>query len=449
MPLVDVAVEKWRQWREQVARGEESRKKVFQQIHDEARYKDCEKVAYLLWEADGKPEGNGERYYLEAQRRLKGVRWRLYQLHQPFISLEKKAIEPLDSWADRANIFQFFSKISPILEALGVLAIPFVILAFEFRQERRQQQFEERIISAQADVRQQQAVREYLSQVTTIHLESDQGKKLREDEELQKLLEANTLALFNELSVREDTRQDSNSDTEFDREAIAQDRKGQVVEFLSGLSWINGAEDQEPLLSLSKANLVEADLVEADLEGANLVEADLEKANLFRADLAGADLFRADLAGADLERANLVEADLERANLVEADLERANLFQADLRGADLFRADLRGDNLFRADLFRADLAGADLAGADLFRADLRGADLAGADLAGADLVGVRNLSNIQIKSACNWEQAVYTDAEFDRENWQWIVKDKQANQQRIESIREDKASDLQEPPVCG
>ena len=154
----------------------------------------------------------------------------------------------MDSWADRANIFQFFSKVSPILEALGVLAIPFVILAFEFRQERRQQQFEERIISAQADVRQQQAVREYLSQVTTIHLESEQGKNLRENEKLQKLVEANTLALFNELSIREDTRQDS------------KDRKGQVVEFLSGLNWINGLKNKEPLLSLSQANLVEANL---------------------------------------------------------------------------------------------------------------------------------------------------------------------------------------------
>lgn len=270
MPLIDVAREKWRQWRAEVARGEESRKKIYQQLHDEARHKDCEKTAYLLWEADGKPEGNGDRYYLAAQKRIKGVRWRLYQLHQPFISLEKKVIDLLARWADRANIFQLFSKISPIIEALGVLAIPFVILAFEVRQERRQQQFESRVISAQADVRQQQAVREYLSQVTTIHLESDQGKKLREDGELQKLLEANTLALFNELSVREDTRQDADNDGTLDREAISQDRKGQVVEFLSGLNWINGSEDKEPLLSLSKANLIGADLGIANLSSYSL-----------------------------------------------------------------------------------------------------------------------------------------------------------------------------------
>ena len=48
MPLLDLAIEKWREWRENVARGEESRKRVFQQIHDRSRHKDCEKIAYLL-----------------------------------------------------------------------------------------------------------------------------------------------------------------------------------------------------------------------------------------------------------------------------------------------------------------------------------------------------------------------------------------------------------------
>ena len=77
------------------------------------------------------------------------------------------------------------------------------------------------------------------------------------------MVEANTLALFNELSVREDTRQDS------------KDRKGQVVEFLSGLNWINGLKNKEPLLSLSQANLAEANLYRANLIGANLAEANL------------------------------------------------------------------------------------------------------------------------------------------------------------------------------
>ena len=303
-------------------------------------------------------------------------------------------IERLYSWADN------FSKVSPIIEALGVLAIPFVILAFEFRQAKRQQRFEERVIFTQADVRQQQAVREYLSQIMTIHLESDQGEKLRENKELQKLLEANTHALFNELSVREDSRKDSNGDRVFDSEAIAKDRKGQVVEFLSDLSWIKGTEDKKPLVSLSKANLEGA-----NLEGASLDRVNLSTANLFRADLEGAVLFR------------------------------ANLFRADLK-----EADLKKTNLSRADLKKADLEGA----------DLEGAILEGADLGGAYLNDVKNLSNIQIKLVCDWDQAIYTDATIDKSNlsYKFIPKDKQANQIIIESIRQDNASDPEQPPNC-
>ena len=96
MPLLDLAIEKWRRWRANVARSEESRRNIHKQLQAEARHKDYEKIAYLLWEADGKPENCGDRYYLEAQKRLSGYRWQLYKLHQPFVSLEKKVIEPID-----------------------------------------------------------------------------------------------------------------------------------------------------------------------------------------------------------------------------------------------------------------------------------------------------------------------------------------------------------------
>ena len=383
MPLVDVLAEKWRQWRVEVARGEESRKKVFRQLHDDARHEDCQKVAYHLWETNGKPEGNRDRYYEEAQKQLQGFRWRLYQLHQPFISLEKHVIEPLDRWSDRANIFQFFSKLSPIIEAIGVLAIPFVILIFEFRQENRQQQFEERVISAQADVRQQQAVREYLSQVTTIHLESDQGEKLRGDEELQKLLAANTLALFNELSLREDSRKDANDDTELDLEALKSDRKGQVIEFLSGLGWINGLEEKKPLLSLSGVDLSNSNLERANLWEADLSNSNLERANLWEADLSNSNLEGANLLGAvSLNRAYLSHANLEGVNLEGANLEGVELF-----GANLFRVNLERANLERANLAFTNLLGANLKQANLFGVKMERANLKGANLEGANLEG--------------------------------------------------------------
>jgi uncharacterized protein YjbI with pentapeptide repeats len=143
-------------------------------------------------------------------------------------------------------------------------------------------------------------------------------------------------------------------------------------------------------LSLSKANLREANLRraklikrnlrEADLKGADLREADLRGANLREADLRGADLREADLRGADLR-----EADLRGADLREADLKGANLIGADLKGASLKKANLSYTDLSEADLKETDLTGADLIGTNLIRANLIGANLTRTDLIGADL----------------------------------------------------------------
>jgi uncharacterized protein YjbI with pentapeptide repeats len=225
--------------------------------------------------------------------------------------------------------------------------------------------------------------------------------------------------------------------------------------------------------NLREANLFRANLFRANLREANLREANLREANLFRVNLEGAYLFRANLEGANLEGANLFIANLEGAYLEGANLGGAYLGVADLEGAYLFRANLEGANLFRAYLFRAnleganlsganlsganlsgaDLSGADLSGADLSGADLSGADLSGADLSGADLSGaylyrIKNLTNEEIKSACNWDKAIYSEAEFNRREFKWILIKEQANQEYIQKIRDDKASDPKGSPKC-
>lgn len=366
MPLVDWLEKKLRRWRADIDRSEEARKNVFKNLQAEEKHEDYKRIAFLLWEADGKPENCGDRYYLEARKKLAGFRWRLYQLNKPFIKLEKKIIEPLDSWSDRANIFNFFSKLSPIIEAIGVLAIPFVILLYEGKQEKRQQEFEagqekqqqefeENLILSQAEVRQQQAVRDYLSQVTTIHLESDFGKKLKEDKELQTLLKATTLALFNELSVREDYQKDSKDNVELGFKTVKYDKKGQVIEFLSDLSWIKSFDGENPLLSLSNSNLSNANLNGVNLEGVDLTNAKLEGANL---------------SNTNLERANLDEANLERANL-----EGANLEGAKMKGVNLSKAKMKGVNLIKAKLLGAYLMDTSLEKANLDQANMLGAYL--------------------------------------------------------------------------
>ncbi len=96
---------------------------------------------------------------------------------------------------------------------------------------------------------------------------------------------------------------------------------------------------------------------------------------------------------------------------------------------------------------RLNLSDSNLGGANLGGADLRDANLGGADLGGANLRDAK-ISNKQIKSACFWEQAIYTDAEWNRTERKWIAADEKANQKRIESIKQDKASDPANPPDC-
>ncbi len=75
-------------------------------------------------------------------------------------------------------------------------------------------------------------------------------------------------------------------------------------------------------------------------------------------------------------------------------------------------------------------------------------NFSGANLSGAYLDGTQHLSPQQIKSACYWENAVYSETQFKQDLFQWVVKDKKANQQKIEDLKQDKASDPEEPVDC-
>jgi uncharacterized protein YjbI with pentapeptide repeats len=125
-----------------------------------------------------------------------------------------------------------------------------------------------------------------------------------------------------------------------------------------------------PIVDLSNADLIDADLhltdlIDADLSGTDLIDADLRGANLSGAFLTQANLIDANLSKADLIDADLIDADLIDANLSKADLIEANLSGADLSGANLIEANLSDANLFQADLSHANLRDANLRGADL------------------------------------------------------------------------------------
>ncbi|MBD2287451.1 pentapeptide repeat-containing protein [Microcystis wesenbergii FACHB-1317] len=172
--------------------------------------------------------------------------------------------------------------------------------------------------------------------------------------------------------------------------------------------------------------------VENEQAGDNLAETtDSNKIKIL--DLSRTNLRGAKLNGADLKGANLNGANLNGANLNGANLIGAELIGAKLNGANLNRAELNGAYLYRANLNGAELNGAELNGAYLYRANLNGAE---------------GLNPEQIKSACFWEKAIYTESKWDEDKQLWVAADREANQREIEKLKRDKNSDPPNPIDC-
>lgn len=192
-------------------------------------------------------------------------------------------------------IFKIFEKLSPIVEAVGVIFIPIALYYFtETNQETKELQ--EKAIRAQT------AVQNYLNQLSNILLQG----KLESNERLRTITRASTLALLSNPDLQIEPKK---------QKSIEKDRKGQVISYLSETGLIQLRTSKEgksdpPIISLNGANLGGANLRGAYLRGAYLREAYMRGAYL-----PGAYLEGANLGGANLEQANLEGANLERANL--------------------------------------------------------------------------------------------------------------------------------------
>ena len=133
--------------------------------------------------------------------------------------------------------------------------------------------------------------------------------------------------------------------------ALDSNRKGELIQFLSTAHLI---KVDNPII-----NLFSADLTNANLKASILRKADLSATLLLRANLWSANLIEADLGGAMLVEASLEKASLEKANLKKANLKETKLDQTNLDGANFIEA--------------------------------------------------INIVPMQIKSACNWKQAKFTE----------------------------------------
>lgn len=243
---------------------------------------------------------------------------------------------------------------------------------------------------------QQEALIKYLEQISQLLLNQNLRK---ESSEARTIARARTLSTLRELDSF---------------------NKGLLIKFLTEAKLISKME--------KVISLIDADLTESNLEGFNLIGTNLYRTNLHKANLSGANLIQADLKFSNLSGANLIRAVLKFANL---------------EGAKLIEADLS-----EADLGQADFSGADLSGADLSETNLIGANLSEANLESTILFKLQKLNPFQIKSACNWTKAIYTEAKWDFSTRKWIPQDKVTNQVEIEKLEKDTTSNPHNQPNC-
>lgn len=281
--------------------------------------------------------GDADSDWTKAERiRKNKVRQLLFWLNQPCIWTEKQVAEPVAQWVNRTELFQIFERLNPTLEALGVIAIPIVLFfaarSYEESLLQRELNYQTLLEERELERSQQQAINDYLNQLSNILIEIEGSFRDPKNSELRILITTTTLTLL--------------SDPNLDGV-----RKGQAIKFLSQMGLIQGNSNEEAIVSLESADLSisENNFGESGISvhGTILSNADLRGANLSNADLRGADLSNADLRGANLQRAVMGDANVKKSDNVKgnrrltlditiaASLDGTNLAGTDLYGVDL------------------------------------------------------------------------------------------------------------------
>ena len=492
-------------WKRKRARDKEIREIEAKCRSEEYKQKVAEQ-AYLLWEADGKPEGKDDHYWKLAIDIVEGKN--VPTIYRPYYLLEKRILEPSDAWISKQAFFT-------ILGRLGNLALIVAVVSFILGEK----------------IRRNNEVFTAWQTITSAHKQSGSGGRIQAleflnsrpwrfpwigrtdkdwfwDERSQECkekrlwglrwerepltgLSAPNSAYLRNIHLCGANLWSANLQGAYLEDAYLQgaylrsaNLQGADLEdaYLQG-AYLGSADLQGAYLraaNLQKANLwsailqkaylgsaylqgayledailqgaylEDANLQKADLEDANLQKADLEDANLQGAYLRYANLQGADLEDAYLQKANLRSADLQGAYLRAANLQKAYLGYAYLQGAYLEDANLQGANLWSANLQKADLWSANLQKADLRAANLQKAYLEDANLQKAYLEDARNLTSQQIKSTCFWDKAIYKGEYYknepeDEPYWVAIEPD---NTNYIEELKQDTTSDPKQPPNC-
>ena len=278
-------------------------------------------------------DGNADGDWKKAERiRKNEFRRLLFWVNQPCIWTEKQVVEPVAHWLDRADFFQIIARLSPILEAFGVIAIP-LVLAYAT------QRYQEDLQKRELEQLQQQTVATYLNQLSTILLDVKGDLRDPENEKLRTLTTATTLTLLRDPNLEGEHR-------------------SQVMRLLLRTKLVDSdtaygpkrPDDRVTILNFNNAALERVNLSNTLLSATSLSGANLRRANLRRAELWNANLSGANLSGANLSKAELWNANLSRVNLEDVNLSGANLWGVNLSGANLADASLSGAYLCKTQL---------------------------------------------------------------------------------------------------
>lgn len=314
-------------------------------------------------------EGTPDEDWKKAEQIYKSpLRFGLFRLNTPFVWMERRVIEPTNQKLNHFELFRIFEKVSPVLEAIGVIAIPVVLAIVTI-------QYQEQINQRDLKQLQQETVSAYLSQLSSILLDVE-AEDLRkpENDQIRTLIRATTLTLL--------------SDPNLDG-----DHKGQVIRFLIEMNLVQDIsinqetsaknELQDPIISLNNANLSDVNLFDTNLSnidftGVSFNNANLNSTNLTEVSIFDATLIRTTLTDADLSDASLSYVNLTNSNLANANLTHASLFMTNFRNTNLSNV-----NFTNASFWFPDFGDANLSNALFIKTDLVGAWMKGSILSGS------------------------------------------------------------------
>ncbi|EKU96906.1 hypothetical protein Lepto7375DRAFT_0830 [Leptolyngbya sp. PCC 7375] len=188
--------------------------------------KHTERVAYELYENRTflDRQGNQQQDWKTAERIVQNdLRTTLFAINRPLIKLEKYLVEPFNKYLRQSAIFDVVERISPAIEAIGILLIPVVLyLASQAYENQRESQEIERL--------QQTSIQNHLSQLSDILLNVEGDLRSENNQPIRTVATATTLTLL----------RDPNLNSQ---------RKGQVIESLYQMNFVgSGPGIEDPVI---------------------------------------------------------------------------------------------------------------------------------------------------------------------------------------------------------